>query len=227
MRLEHHLAVPDGDGPHPGVVVLHELIGLNDDIRRIADRFAANGYAALAPDIWSGGNRVACLTRGLTSRGWVLDRVEESRRFLASQPGVDDARIGVVGFCWGGGFALLFGRAPGVRAAAVNYGAVPRTAAALDGVCPVVGSYGRLDKVFGEKHGVRLERHLTALGVAHDVKVYDGVGHSFVNIGSAPSWMAKLPDPMHVAHDADAAEDTWDRMLSWFGRHVRDAEVQA
>lgn len=220
-----------GEGPHPGVVVLHESFGLNDDIRRLAARFAAAGYTALAPDLYSHGRRIVCLTRVLadmvTERvGREIDDVHAVREALAATQGVDPARIAVAGFCQGGGFALVAATRPGFRAAAVNYGVVPEERSALDGSCPVVASYGARDRVVGPPMARRLEKHLEALGVPHDVKTYEGVGHSFLSRveGGWQGWLASLPSPMHVGYDEDAAEDAWRRMLAFFAEHVGGGE---
>jgi carboxymethylenebutenolidase len=217
-----------GEGPHPGVVVLHESFGLNDDIRRIAARFAAEGYTALAPDLYSHGRRLACLTRVLADMvservGREVADVHSAREALASSDGVDPARIAVAGFCQGGGFALIAATRPGFRAAAVNYGVVPSDRSALDGACPVVGSYGARDRVVGPRMARRLEQHLSALGVPHDVKTYEGAGHSFLSRveGGWQGFLATLPSPMHVGYDELAAEDAWRRMLDFFAEHVR------
>ena len=225
--LKAALFVPDGFGPHPGVVVLHEAMGLNDDIRRIARRFAEAGYAAIAPDLFSHGNRLLCLTKVLSagiangSKDAVLDDIDATRRALGSREEVDGERTAVIGFCMGGGFALAFGvRSDAVQAASVNYGAVPKRQADLRGVCPVIASYGALDKQFA-KQGERLDAWLDELGVPHDVKVYDGVGHSFMSYDNAPAWMLRLPTPMQVGYDEPAAEDAWRRILAFFDEHVR------
>jgi carboxymethylenebutenolidase len=215
----------DGGGPFPGVVVLHESFGLNRDIRRIAERFAANGYVALAPDLYSHGNRALCLSRVLlagasnAAMNETLADVEAARAHLASLTSVDGARVAVAGFCLGGGFALLFGTKGSVRAAAVNYGTVPKDADALRGVCPVVASYGGRDAMFAG-HGRRLQRHLDELGVANDVEVYDGVGHSFLSYDNAPAWLLRVPSPLRPGYAETEAEDAWRRMLAFFAEHV-------
>jgi carboxymethylenebutenolidase len=221
------LALPDGEGPHPGVVVVHEAFGLNDDIRRIASRFAAEGYAAVAPDLYSGGPRPLCLTRTLVAgfvgpgRDTVLDQLASVRTWLGDRTEVDEGRLAIIGFCMGGGFALAFAaKREGVKAASVNYGMVPKDRAELAGVCPVVASYGADDKPL-LSHGRRLEEHLSALGVPHDYKLYDGVAHSFMSFDNAPTWMQRLPSVMKAGYSEAEAEDSWRRILAFFAEHVR------
>lgn len=224
-HLDGAIARPEGNGPFPGVLVLHEIFGLNDDMRRIAGRFADNGYVALAPNLYSHGPKAICLTRVLVDhqrgcRGKTIDDIEGARVFLGDQPEVDRDRLAVIGFCLGGGFAVAFGATGRVQAAAVNYGAVPEEQSRLDGVCPVVGSYGGLDKQF-LKSADRLEQHLTALGVPHDVKVYPDTGHSFLSYDNVPRWMARLPMPLPTGYREAEAEDAWKRILAFFDEHVR------
>ncbi len=229
--IDAELFLPPGAGPHPGVVVLHESFGLNDDIRRIAARFAREGYAAMAPNLYSHGTRIVCLTRVLVdmTRGSVgreIADIHATREALSSRAEVDEGRIALAGFCQGGGFALIAGTDPGYAAAAVNYGMVPRERSELDGVCPVVASYGSKDRMVGAGMARLLERHLGELGVAHDVKTYDGVGHSFFSrVDGWQGWLARVPTPMAVGYDEQAAEDGWKRMLAFFAEHVRGAPV--
>jgi carboxymethylenebutenolidase len=157
--------------------------------------------------------------------GREVEDIHAAREALAGRADVDSERIAVAGFCQGGGFALIAGARPGFRAAAVNYGTVPSERSRLEGVCPVVGSYGGRDRVVGANVARRLEKHLSALGVPHDVKTYEDAGHSFFSRveGGWQGWLASLPSPMHVGYDEQAAEDGWRRMLSFFAAHVRDA----
>ncbi len=224
--LQAEYFAPAGEGPHAGVVVLHESFGLNDDIRRISSRFAAAGYAALAPSLYSHGPRIVCLSRVIVDmlRGSVareIGDIHAAREALAARPEVDAQRLAVAGFCQGGGFALIAGTRPGFQAAAVNYGEVPAERSKLDGVCPVVASYGARDRVFGPKVAARLEQHLEDLGVSNEVKVYDGAGHSFFSeVDGWQGWLARMPTPMAVGYEQQAAEDGWRRMLDFFGEHV-------
>lgn len=226
--LDAAVAVPKGrgPGPHRGAIVLHEMFGLNDDMRRICGHLADNGYVALAPDLYSHGNKAVCLTRVLlaasskSAQRAVLDDIAAARDALAQRDDVDAERIAVIGFCAGGGFALAFAaERPGVRAASVNYGVVPKKAGELSDVCPVVASYGQEDKLF-VGHAERLRSHLESLGVPHDVKVYEGAGHSFLSYDNGPGWLLKVPSPMNVGYNEEAAADAWSRIFDFFDRHL-------
>jgi carboxymethylenebutenolidase len=214
-------------GPYPGVLVLHESFGLNDDMRRIAARFAEEGYAVLLPNLFSHGTRIVCLSRVMTDmvRGSIDREIADilaARAALAEREDVDAARIAVAGFCLGGGFALIAATKPGFKAAAVNYGDVPKDRAKLDSICPVVASFGSKDRMFGRNMAERLEAHLSTLGVEHDIQTYDGAGHSFFSQHEGwQGWLARMPTPMMVGPDADAATDGWRRMLGFFEEHVR------
>jgi carboxymethylenebutenolidase len=209
------------------MVVLHEAFGLNQDIRRLTSRFASEGYVALAPDLYSHDrNRALCMVRlmrdlSIRPQGGAFADIEATRRALVERADVDGERVGVVGFCMGGGFALAYGARGKVGAVGVNYGMVPRDRTELEGVCPVVASFGGLDRPLRSAPG-RLDAHLRALGVPHDIKVYEGVGHSFLSIDNIPEWMARipLPDPMRAGYDAAAADDAWKRMIAFFAAQL-------
>lgn len=218
--LPAYLAVPTTPGPWPGVVVVHEAMGLTDDIRRQADRFAERGYLAIAPDLYAWGLRARCLVatfRTLASgRGRALDDLQHARRHLSER---DDCtgRVGVVGFCLGGGLAMLVS-SEGFDVAAPNYGHPPRD---IDRVmadsCPVVASYGGSDWMLPRAAG-KLDEALTRLGVDHDVKEYPGVKHGFL-FPHTGFW--SVAEPLMVKYDAAAADDAWQRIFDFFDDRLR------
>jgi carboxymethylenebutenolidase len=218
-----YLAVPFGSpGPWPGVVVIHEAFGLNADIRGHTDRLAALGYLSLAPDLNGGKSWLRCI-RGMfrqlrAGSGPAFDVLDACRGWLAEREDCT-GKTGVIGFCMGGGFALLCAPRGEYAAAAVNYGEVPADAeTVLAGSCPVVASYGGRDPM-GTAHPERLDAALTALDVPHDVKVYPEAGHSFMSPKPAP--MAPLTALARLKYDKEAAEDAWQRIFAFFGTYLK------
>lgn len=222
-ELTGYLAVPDGAGPWPGVVSLHEALGLDDIQRRLADRLAEAGYLTLAPDLFSDGGARRCLIstfRALFARkGKPFADIEAARTHLLEDERCT-GKVGVIGFCMGGGFALVTAGS-GFDAAAPNYGALPRNAEqVLAGACPIVGSYGGKDVSLRGAAG-KLERVLTTLDVPHDVKEYPGAGHSFLNDRPfGPAITHPLQRIAHLGPDPDAAADAWRRIEAFFGEHL-------
>jgi len=221
--VKAHLAVPPVDaGPWPGVVVLHESFGLNDDIRQQADRLAAAGYLALAPDLYSAGGAWRCiratfaaLTRG---HGKAFDDIEAARTWLAGREDCT-GRIGVIGFCMGGGFALLTA-ARGFDASAPNYAHLPKDLdGTLRGACPVVASYGGKDKTL-RGTAAKLRGGLERAGVEHDVREYPEAGHSFLNRHDLGPGGALLR-VAGIGYHEPSAEDAWGRILRFFEAHLR------
>jgi carboxymethylenebutenolidase len=182
--LTAHLAAPPvAAPPWPGVVVLHESFGLNDDIRQQADRLAAAGYLAVALDLYSAGGAWRCIRATfralMAGEGKPFDDIDVTRRWLAERPDCT-GRVGVIGFCMGGGFAILTA-ARGFAASAPNYAHLPDDLDdVLRGACPMVASYGAKDRTL-RGTAAELEAALTRAGVEHDVVEYPGAGHSFLN----------------------------------------------
>jgi carboxymethylenebutenolidase len=204
------------------VVVIHESWGLNGDIRAHADRLAAEGYLALAPDLYRGKSFVRCLRdvfRQLhAGSGSAFDTIDAARAALAARPDAT-GKTGVLGFCMGGGFALLCAPRGEFSAASVNYGEVPAdTERVLAGACPIVASYGARDPT-GAGPPRRLADALTALNIPHDVKVYPDAGHSFMS--TKPGALAPLARLARLDYRPESAEDSWRRILAFFDDHLR------
>jgi carboxymethylenebutenolidase len=216
-----YLAVPPGPGPWPGVVVIHEAFGLNDDICAKANELAAKGYLALAPDLFDGRHWIGCIRSAFkqlrAGQGPAFALLDAARAGLAERPDCT-GKTGVIGFCMGGGFALLCAPRPGFSVSAVNYGEVPKDAEqVLAGSCPIVASFGGRDPM-GTSHPERLQRALVVLEVPHDVKVYPGSGHRFMTqTTGAGAALARLG---RMSFQPEDAADAWDRILGFFATYL-------
>jgi carboxymethylenebutenolidase len=225
-ELRGVLGVPDGAGPWPAIVVVHEAFGINDVMRRQVQRLVDTGHLVVMPDLFTEGGARKCLTatfRSLTTgHGRAYQDIEAARRLLLSR---DDCTgsVGVIGFCMGGAFALMTATR-GFDAASANYGALPKEIdAALAGACPIIGSYGAKDFSL-RGAAAALEAALTRLDVPHEVTEYPGAGHAFLN--DAPSGPAVLRPLMRVTGMGprpEQAAEAWKRIDAFFAKHLAGA----
>jgi carboxymethylenebutenolidase len=212
QRLRAYLASPEDDGPFPGVVIIHEAPGLNENIQEISHRFADEGYAALAVDLFTGRSRAVCMARFMggmlrgTPERFGIGDLKAALSVLAEQPSIEGGHIGAVGFCMGGSLAVAWACTDDrLKAIAPFYGVNPRPLTAVARSCPVVGSYPERD--FTARPGRRLDAELGRHNVPRDIKVYEGTRHSFFNDRGR-------------TYDATAAMDAWLRTLAFFEEHV-------
>ena len=223
--IRGYLAEPikevSGEPPWPGVVIVHDVFGLNEDARNITDRFATAGYLALTPDLYSRGGFVRCVKTVFqelaAAKGRAFDDLDAARGHLAGRPDCT-GKVGVVGFCMGGGFALV-GATRGFDASAPYYGQLPKDLSILDGACPVVASFGKKDPSL-RGAAAKLESELSARGIPHDVKEYPEAGHSFANqfhLGPL-NVLGKIAG---FGYHRESSEDAWRRVLGFLAEHLR------
>jgi carboxymethylenebutenolidase len=206
------LALPATKGRHPGVIVIHEAFGLNDGIKEITKRFAGAGYAALAVDLFGGRNRAICMARFMAGmlRGSVdrygIDDLKQALAYLMTLPEVDPERVGAIGFCMGGSFAIAWACTDErLKAIAPVSASNPKPIEAVQRLCAVVGSYP--DRDFTTNSGRTLEVELTKGGIPHDIKFYPRAPHSMLNEDAR-------------GFNREAADDSWARVMSFFGTHL-------
>lgn len=234
-ELLAHRADPPG-APRGALIVLHEIWGLVDHIKEVADRFAAEGYLVLAPDILSeagvtpsAGQELHDLavnpdeavrteaqpllreklssSRDPEYAAWAIGQLRRVVDYLETQPGVD-GRVAVTGFCFGGSYSFALAAAePRIRAAAPFYGAPPASAEVTEIACPVHAFYGDQDERL--MAGLpEVVRSMEEAGVDFEPTVYPGARHAFFN------------DTNPIAYDADAAADAWSRTLAFLAERL-------
>ena len=210
------LVTPEGKGPFPAVIVIHEWWGLDNWVKDQARALAREGYVALAPDLYRG--RVADkqedahqLMMG-TPRDRALRDLHAAHAYLQGRPDVRKNRIGAIGWCMGGMYALaLATEEPGLAAVVAYYGAPPSDEAALARIkAPVLGNFGGEDKGPSPEQVKAFEAAMKKAGKTVDVKVYPGAGHAFANVNNP--WKG---------YREDAAKDAWARTVAFLARHLK------
>jgi carboxymethylenebutenolidase len=203
-----YLALPEGPGPFPALVVIHEYWGLNDWVKGKARALAAKGYAALAVDLYRGKVADDPEVAHQLMRGMPEDRARRDLQgafdSLAARKDVDPARIGAIGWCMGGGLALDLAVAePRLAAAVVYYGRMPTDPATIASIkAPVLGNFGAEDKGIPPEAVKAFASAAASAGVQVDAKVYPGAGHAFAS-GNPKAYVPG------AAKDADARTDAF------------------
>jgi carboxymethylenebutenolidase len=210
------------NGRAPGVVILHDIFGMTRDHRSQADWLAAAGFLALAPELFHHGGKISCIRTAFrdlaTRRGTTFDDIEASRDWLL-QRAECSSKVGVIGFCLGGGFAILLASERGFSACSINYG--PKLPDDLElllaGACPIVASYGAKDHAT-KGSAARLECELEKAAIAHDVKEYPDAGHGFMN--NHQGLFFKMVRFTGFGYEEESALDARNRIVSFFCDHL-------
>ncbi len=212
--FDGYLVMPEGKGPHPGVIVIQEWWGLNDQIKGVADRLAREGYAAIAPDLYHG--KVATdpekaheLMRGIEDEV-ALGDLGAALDYLRGLPGVGKGKVGSVGFCMGGGLSLQLALHRSDLAGAVMFYGHPETDPAVlkKVACPVLGLFGQEDEGIPREKVEAMAKGLQEVGKGAEVKIYPGAGHAFFN-ETRPSYRP------------EAASDAWKRTLAFLQARLK------
>jgi carboxymethylenebutenolidase len=203
------LAVPDKPGQHPALIVIHEWWGLNDWVKEQTEKLAAQGYVALAVDLYRG--KVAAdaseaheLMRGLPQDRAIRD-LQAAFAYLGARKDVRADRIGSIGWCMGGGLSLQLAiHQPHLAACVVNYGSLPTDPNDIQQIiAPVLGNFGAEDRGITPADVIAFEKTMKGLNRRVDFKVYDGAGHAFENPNNT------------TGYRPEAAADAWSRTLEF------------
>lgn len=209
-ELSGYLARPQGDGPFPAVLVIQEWWGLNEHIMDVARRLAAEGYVALAPDLYHGAvtsepdeARKLSMELGM---GDATGEIVAAANYLRAQPD-SNGRVGLVGFCMGGGLVLnTLVLDDSLDAGAVFYGRALGPGDAAQVQAPVISFLGSEDGISAASYE-SMHAAFDAAGLANAFHLYDGAQHAFFN-------------DTRSSYDATAAADAWQRLLAWFADYL-------
>ncbi len=211
-----YIARPSSSGPHPAVILVHEIWGLVDHIRDVSRRLAREGYVTLAVDLFDGKTAAA---PDFDEGGKLRDSLDQERvmndlggalEFLSDLDYVDGRKIGCMGFCMGGGITLRFAcRSKDLAAAIVFYGKNPEPLELVKEItCPIMGNWGSEDQVFTVKELEKLKAKLTEYDKVFDIKIFPGADHAFFN-------------DISRNYHPEAAKESWKRTLDFFSLHLK------
>ena len=219
MRV--YVSTPDGDGPFPGVIAIQHASGVDDFVRGMCDRFAAEGFAAVSPDLYhreEPGSADDPMTRMMRLRDdTVAADVNAAVGHAQSLTKIDGGRLGITGYCMGGRVTHLMAAKSDAFKAAVDCWGGNCLVAWGDGPtpfdltgdisCPVLGLFGEDDLAPAPTEVAKIDAEMTRLGVEHEFQSYAGAGHGFMNEGR-PSYRE------------EATRDAWRRTIDWFNRYL-------
>jgi len=225
-KMDAYVAQPKNSGNYPGVVVIQEAFGVNDQIKKVTDRIAAEGYVAIAPDVYHRESEriiaysempkaIAAMQRVVD--GKAMEDVGAAIAHLKSQSNVKAGSVGVIGFCMGGRLTYLAAEhhASDVKCAVPYYGGgismgnpspLSRT---KEIKCPMYLFFGAKDQLIPKEHVDQIKAELTANKVPFQLEVYPDAGHGF------------FCDDRAMSYNEGAAKDAWDKTKAFFAQHLK------
>ena len=212
-----YLSIPE-EGAGPGVVVIQEYWGLVGHVKDVCDRFAAEGYVALAPDLYHGETAKSPDEAGKLMMALRIDEAEKDMRgaiqYLLDHQATTGGRVGTVGFCMGGALSLYAAtRNAQVGACVVFYGIHPKVQYDLENLqAPVLGLYAGRDNFVTPELVRQLEAKLKELGKSAEIHIYEGADHAFFN------------DDRPEVYNPEAAADAWQRTVSFLRAHLQEKD---
>src|SRR5271166_2628693 len=209
------LYAPQGKGPYPALVVIHEWYGLNDWVKEEASKLADQGYAALAIDLYRGKVATTPDEAHQIMRGVPEDRANRdllaASAYLRSQKNVDPARVGSIGWCMGGGYSLdLAVNDPKLKAAVINYGHLAADDATLKKInAAILGIFGGQDRGIPVADVNKFESQLKALGKTVEIRIFPDAGHGFQNPNNK------------TGYRADDAAQAWTLTTAFLAKYLK------
>lgn len=206
---------PEGKGPFPALIVIHEWYGLNDWVKQQAQQLADHGYVTLAVDLYRGKVASSSDEAHELMRGLPEDRVRRDLMaafdYLASQPNVNKAKIGSIGWCMGGGYSLMLAlNEPKLAADVINYGRLVTDDAELRKIqSPVLGNFGGQDRGITPESVNAFEAQMKKLGKRIDAKIYPDAGHAFMNENNKGGYRP------------EDTKDAWTRIYAFFDKTLK------
>ena len=210
-----YLAVPDGTGPFPAIVVVHEWWGLNEWVRANARDLAKKGYIALAVDLYRGKSTDSAETAHELYRGLPEDRaardLSAAVTYLRTRSDVDKKHVGSLGWCMGGGFSLVTAlHTPDLAACVICYGRLVTDSSAIASIpCPILGIFGEDDKGITPADVHAFAGAAKEQGKSVEVQIYKGAGHAFMNSNNKDGYRA------------ESTKDAWTRIDAFLAGHLK------
>ena len=216
-----YLAVPEASAPVPGVIVIQEVWGLNDDIKRIARMFAEAGYAALSPDLYHGNESAEMEEARKFAMAMQKDRaakdIDAAIRYLKALPEVQGSPVAMIGFCMGGGLTLETAiRGGDIAVGACFYGGTQTDLQSVGNISiPIFCAFGADDHLITLEQVEDIRKALQTNNIDHELRVYQGAGHSFFN-EVKPDW-----------YRSGTSQEAWEHVRAFFDRALQKQSAAA